>query len=266
VQALRAVRRDDRVSAAGPRRRARRSGPGRVHRGPPRVTPAPRPPGRQGMAGPHHRPPGDETVAPGAPARLLEPRHPGRRDAARRRHGNARGARPRRVDLPVAESPAGFRAGGLDPAARRGGDPGRDRRAVRLLEVHRPAPAALRRSRAAGHREEEEGRRRMRNIGDTPQDPVLARLAPRWSDARTEGNLAATFDRLGGRRRRRRAWSVVMVGAAVVLVAGGVTRRLPHQARPTREVVALSAPGTKPVAIPAGSPAPAPLLPDAPLR
>jgi transmembrane sensor len=57
------------------------------------------------------------------------------------------------------------------------------------------------------------------------RDPVLARLAPRWSATRTEDNLAVTFRRLERARRLRRAGAVgALALGAVALAAGWVTR------------------------------------------
>jgi transmembrane sensor len=49
---------------------------------------------------------------------------------------------------------------------------------------------------------------------ETGVDPLLARVQPRWSGARTERNLAATFDRID---RTRRAWR--MTGGLVAVTA-----------------------------------------------
>jgi transmembrane sensor len=63
------------------------------------------------------------------------------------------------------------------------------------------------------------GREERLEGGTEARDPVLARLAPRWSGTRTEDNLAVTFRRLEHARRVRRAG-----GAACALglaLAGG---------------------------------------------
>jgi transmembrane sensor len=53
---------------------------------------------------------------------------------------------------------------------------------------------------------------------ETAVDPLLARVQPRWSGARTERNLAATFDRITRARRARR----VGVGALALAASGAV--------------------------------------------
>jgi TolA-binding protein len=61
---------------------------------------------------------------------------------------------------------------------------------------------------------------------ETVADPVLARIGPRWSGARTERNLAATFDRITRARRVRRGSGLFVLAAVVgaVIVARGLER------------------------------------------
>jgi transmembrane sensor len=85
---------------------------------------------------------------------------------------------------------------------------------------------------------------------DSGTDPVLGRLAPRWSAERTEENLAMTFQRI--EHRRRVAW----VGGAAGLVAGAAALAFVWTSR---------APRTEPVVAQATPPAatsPAPLVLD----
>jgi transmembrane sensor len=57
------------------------------------------------------------------------------------------------------------------------------------------------------------------------RDPVLGRMQPRWGSARTELNLAMTYERIEHRRRLRLVGALSLVGsgvAAAVLITGGL--------------------------------------------
>jgi transmembrane sensor len=54
-------------------------------------------------------------------------------------------------------------------------------------------------------------------------DPLLARVQPRWSGARTERNLAATFDRLERTRRARRMGVMTLAVAGVGAVVAAMS-------------------------------------------
>jgi TolA-binding protein len=92
---------------------------------------------------------------------------------------------------------------------------------------------------------------------DVPVDPAFARVQPRWSGARTERNLAATFDRIERARRVRRAGAVVVGVAGAAAIALLAVPRARH-AGAGGEPVAARAPvvTAPPVASAAVEPAP----------
>jgi hypothetical protein len=59
---------------------------------------------------------------------------------------------------------------------------------------------------------------------DDDGDPLLGRIRPRWGADRTERNLAAMLERLGGRRRRGRT-------SVRAMVLEATRRRLSRAAR-----------------------------------
>jgi transmembrane sensor len=89
---------------------------------------------------------------------------------------------------------------------------------------------------------------------ETAVDPRLGRVQPRWSGARTERNLAATFDRITRARRARR----VGAGALALAASGAVAAFAIVSQHRGPETVAAVAPLAAPVVSRPGAVAEAP--------